>query len=116
MMMFPERYRETSVEATKFSWRWRSTPALRTAWDFDEIFHEIEGCQSNASVLLDGCKLAKKPSQPLETQVGREDKRKWQLTTQAWVEMLTCAAVSLWIERPCSNTHLRCGANRFDST
>jgi hypothetical protein len=57
--------------------------ALRTAWDFDEIFHEIEGCQSNASVLLDGCKLAKKSLQPLEIQVGWENKRKWQMTSQA---------------------------------
>ncbi|KAH8486054.1 hypothetical protein H0E87_027498 [Populus deltoides] len=79
------RYKQTGIQLTEFSTRWRSKETARPHWRSEEFMKEIKNLESNVSMLHDACKLARK-LQSLETPV------KWRMISQIWVEMMTYAA------------------------
>ncbi|XP_061954814.1 uncharacterized protein LOC133677009 [Populus nigra] len=79
------RYKQTGIQLTEFSTRWRSKETPRPHWRSEEFMKEIKNLESNVSMLHDACKLARK-LQSLETPV------KWRMISQIWVEMMTYAA------------------------
>ncbi|XP_061954810.1 uncharacterized protein LOC133677004 [Populus nigra] len=86
------RYKQTGIQLTEFSKRWRSKETPRPHWRSEEFMKEIKNHESNVSMLHDACKLARK-LQSLEPPV------KWRMISQIWVEMMTYAASNCgWTE------------------
>jgi len=87
-----ERYTQTCSDVNKHSELLRNiTSGRNNSWDSYNTILQLEDSSGKVSVLCAGFKLAKS-LQSLETQDGWENKRKWEMISQVWVEMLTYAA------------------------
>lgn len=87
-----ERYAQTCRDVSRFSEVLSGIiSGQNDTWGTHDTDWDLERFTSDVSVLRDGFGLANS-LQLLETQDGWENKRKWEMISQVWVEMLTYAA------------------------
>ncbi|XP_011014308.1 PREDICTED: uncharacterized protein LOC105118132 [Populus euphratica] len=84
-----ERYKQTGIQVTEFSWCWRSEIITPTDWGSEEFLNKIKKNGNKVSMLRDACKLAKELQSPENNSTSE---KKWRMISQIWVEMLAYAA------------------------